>query len=130
MVRKKQTTRKLMTELELELMNALWSRGEGAVKEIQDSLPATRPLAYTSVATMMKILEKKGFVGSRKLDRAYTYYPLVSREEYESTSVEHLVNNVFSGAASSLAKRLLSESDFSESELKSLRALLNERLKS
>ena len=130
MVRKKSSPgKRLLTDVELELMQSLWDRGEGTVKNVLEGLPPERHLAYTSVATVMKILEKKKFVGSRKDERAHLYYPMVSREDYETKSVRHLVANLFRGAPSSLVMRLVEETEFSSSELEALRELLNERMK-
>ena len=92
--------------------------------------PKSRDLAYTSVATIMKILEKKGILASRKNDRAHVYYPLVAKSEYESKSLNHIVKNLFEDTPSSLVMKLLSESDLSHEELKSIRSLLNERFSS
>jgi predicted transcriptional regulator len=80
MAQKKRTKlEKVFTEVELELMNAIWDLGECTVKDVQEALPKDRELAYTSVATMMKILEQKGALKSEKKDRAHTFEPLVSR---------------------------------------------------
>lgn len=121
---------KLFTEVELELMNAIWNLGECTVKDVQEALPKSRELAYTSVATMMKILEQKGALKSEKKDRAHTYEPLVSRAEYEGISLEHLKTNVFGGNPTSMVMRLLDNSDLSQKEIQTIRGLLNERLKS
>src|SRR5690348_3489507 len=100
--KKNKTNDRLLTEVELELMRIIWERGESTVKEVLDLLPVGRDLAYTSVATIMKILEKKNVLASRKDDRAHVYYSLVSKSTYESKSLNHLVENLFDGAPSSL----------------------------
>ena len=122
-------TEKPLTELELEIMNAMWNLGEGTVKQVQETLPKERPLAYTSVATMMKILEDKKFLSSLKKDKAHWYRTLVDRAEYEGKSLKHLTEKVFQGNPSSMVMRLLEESTLSKEELESIRSLLNERLK-
>lgn len=131
MTRKKiSNSTRLLTEVELELMRIIWSKGEVTVKDVLDALPKSRDLAYTSVATIMKILEKKEVLASRKHDRAHVYYPKLAKSEYESKSLNHIVKNLFEGTPSSLVMKLLSESDLTPQELKSIRALLNERLSS
>jgi predicted transcriptional regulator len=120
---------KLLTEVELEIMNAVWRLGECTVKEVQGALPPGRDLAYTSVATMMKILEQKRILKGHKKDRAHTYTPLVAREEYEAQTLRHLAQNVFQGNPSSMVMRLLSESKLSPDELKAIEKLLQERMK-
>ena len=118
-----------LTEVELEIMNVVWSLGECTVKGVQDALPKDRDLAYTSVATMMKILEQKGALKSEKQERAHTYIALISRSEYETMSLEHLKTNVFGGDPTSMVMRLLSETDISQKEMETIRSLIDERLK-
>lgn len=118
---------KLLTEVELELMGILWKHGEGTVNDVLAALPPERKLAYTSVSTMLRILEGKGVLGSRKAGRGHIYHPLLSKDEYEATSLNHLVTKVFDGAPSSLVRRLLEDGNLSEEELASIRALFDER---
>jgi predicted transcriptional regulator len=127
--RTKANLQKPLTEVELELMTLIWEMGEGTVKDVQSRLPKERDLAYTSVATMMKILEQKGVLGSRKSDRAHTYYPLIQREEYETTTLKHLAKSLFHDDPSAMVMRLLSEGDLSNEELKAIRRILDERIK-
>ena len=130
MSRKKQKIEKLLTEVELELMTIIWELGECTVKDVQGALPASRDLAYTSVATIMKILEQKHVLASHKAERAHTYAPLVTRAEYEAASLKHLANNLFKGDPTSMVMRMLDESDLSDKELSAIRTMLDERLKS
>lgn len=127
--RKKIKLEKLLTEVELELMNAVWSLGECTVKDVQEALPKDRDLAYTSVATVMKILEQKGALKSEKKERAHTYQSLVSRSDYEAMSLNHLRANVFGGDPTSMVMRLLNDSDISQKEMETIRSLIEERLK-
>ena len=117
-----------LTVGELEIMEAVWQQGEATVRDVLQSLPNDRKLAYTSVATVMKILEQKGFLKSSKSERTHTYQALIARNEYEGQTLRHITNKLFRGSPSSLVMRLLDESDASEEELKSLRQLLDERL--
>ena len=128
-LKKRLKLEKLFTEVELEIMNAIWSLGECTVKEVQESLPAERDLAYTSVATMMKILEQKGALMSEKKDRAHTYKPLISKSEYESMTLQHLKTNVFGGDPTSMVMKLIDESKLSQKEMEAIQILLQERLK-
>ncbi len=130
MAQKKRTKlEKLFTEVELELMNAIWALGECTVKDVQDALPKDRDLAYTSVATMMKILEQKGALKSEKKEKAHTYKPLISRPEYEGVSLQHLKANVFGGNPTSMVMRLLDESGISQEEMATIRTFIDERLR-
>lgn len=118
---------KLLTEVELELMNVIWDLGDATVRQVVDVLPKKRSLAYTSVATFMKILEKKKVLRSKSVDRALRYFPLLSRDEYESRSVGHLLDNVFKGTPSALVARLIEDASFSHEDLAMIRKVLREK---
>lgn len=126
---KKKKLEKPLTEVELELMNAVWGVGECTVKDVQSNLSPERGLAYTTVATMMKILEEKGALTSKKGERVIVYKPLISREDYGDASLKHLASNVFQGNPSAMVMRLLDDSKISKDELQSIRKILEERLK-
>jgi predicted transcriptional regulator len=116
---------RLLTEAELELMTALWRLGEASVSELLKQLPRGQELAYTTVSTIVRILEQKKFVKSRKEGRGHLYAPAVSREDYEARSVKHMVNSVFEGAPVGLARQLLKSGGLSPGELNEIRALLD-----
>ncbi|HTL12640.1 MAG TPA: BlaI/MecI/CopY family transcriptional regulator [Bdellovibrionota bacterium] len=128
MTKKKDSPARLLTEAELELMGILWKLGGGSVNDVLTQLPPERKLAYTSVSTILRILEQKKVVSSRKEGRGHVYLPLLNKEQYEATSLHHLVDRVFEGAPASLVRRLLETEDLSAADLQSIRALLNERL--
>ena len=119
---------KLLTEVELELMGILWRLEGGSVNDVLASLSADRKLAYTSVSTILRILEQKEIIGSRKEGRGHIYFPILTKEKYEAASLHHLVKKVFNGAPGDLVRRLLETENLSEEDLKSIRSLLNERL--
>jgi predicted transcriptional regulator len=128
MVQKKSKTEvKLLTETELELMTILWRIGQGSVHEVMEGLTSDRDLAYTSVSTILRILEQKKFIQSRKEGRGHIYSPLVLKDHYEGASLQHLVKKVFDGTPSAMVRRLLETDDLSEEELQSIRALVNQR---
>ena len=127
--RKKNLPDKLLTGVELELMTVIWQLGECTVREVQDALPKERALAYTSVATMMKILEQKGILSSQRGERAQTYRARVAKADYEAKSLRHLTQDLFQGDRSSLVMRLLDDNGLTEDELKAIRKLVDERLK-
>jgi predicted transcriptional regulator len=128
-VRKRTKLERLLTEVELELMNVIWEIGECTVKDVQTALAKERDLAYTSVATIMKILEQKGALKSLKRERAHVYHSVVSRDEYEAMTLRHLATHVFRGDPTSMVARLLDESNLSQAEVQAIRKLLEERLK-
>ncbi len=115
---------RLLTEVELELMTIIWSQGKTTVKEVADALPKSRPLAYTSVASVMKILEQKGFLKCEKHSHAHTFSPLVEKAAYEKSCLDHVVDNVFDGEPVALVQRLLTVKRLSGAELRAIEATL------
>lgn len=126
-VSKKSKSERLLTEVELEMMNILWKRSGGTVNDVLAALPPQRKLAYTSVSTMLRILEQKGIVKSRKEGRGHIYYPKLEKHEYETKSLQHIVRNVFDGAPAQLVQRLLEVESLSDDEIEGIKRLLKER---
>lgn len=122
------SNKKLLTEVELELMSILWTLGEGSVADVMERLSPRRTLAYTSVSTMLRILEQKDVLTTRKEGRGHIYIPKLARDEYESTSVSHLVEKVFGGETLPVVRQLLSSQDLSAEELKEIRKLIESQL--
>jgi predicted transcriptional regulator len=116
-----------LTEVELELMNILWRIQEGSVHHVIEHLDQDRPLAYTSVSTILRILEQKKVVGSRKEGRVHIYFPILTKSEYESTSVKKLIKNVFDGAPTAMVKQLLDCADLTQEDLKEITTLLQQK---
>ncbi len=116
-----------LTEAELPLMNAVWELGTCTVKDVQTRVASEKELAYTSVATIMKILETKGFLKSFKSDKAHVYEAIISREEYGAHSLDHLADNVFEGDHSQMVMRLLDIANLSQKDLDAIRKALNSR---
>src|SRR5262252_2575855 len=88
---------RLLTEVELELMTILWRDEGGTVADVMAALPQDRPLAYTSVSTMLRILEQKGILRSEKVGRGHRYVPLVARDAYEVFALDQVVGKMFGG---------------------------------
>ncbi|MBN8554100.1 MAG: BlaI/MecI/CopY family transcriptional regulator [Deltaproteobacteria bacterium] len=118
-------TEKLLTETELELMNILWKLGEGSVSDVQQELALQRDLAYTSISTILRILEQKGVVKTRKEGRGHVYIPAIKKQDYESKTVKHMVEKVFSGAPTALVRQLLDS--VSQKELDEIKAMIKEK---
>jgi predicted transcriptional regulator len=115
---------KLLTDVELELMTILWRVGEGNVAEVIAHLNKERKLAYTSVSTILRILEQKEFLTTRKEGRGHVYIPLVAKDEYESRSVRDMVDRVFDGTPLALAKQLINTVGLSKQDLQELKKLI------
>ncbi|QDG76598.1 BlaI/MecI/CopY family transcriptional regulator [Labrenzia sp. PHM005] len=124
---RKRKSHELLTEVELEFMTELWKIGEGSVRDILACLPAERKLAYTSCATIMRILDDKGFVDSRKEGKTLIYAPRLSKDTYQSRSLRNLSDKLFDGTPASLVARLVDDYDLSENDLEEIRALLDRR---
>ena len=119
---------KLLTETELELMNILWELEEGTVTDVLKQLPEERILAYTSVSTILRILEKKQILVSRKNGKSHIYTPLLQKYEYETKSVDHILHNVFSDTPASLVKTLVESKNVSMKDLEAIKKVITERL--
>jgi predicted transcriptional regulator len=121
MPRKRSNT---LTEAELRLMNILWDRGESAVSDLVSALPEQAALAYTSVLTTIRILERKGYVEHRQVARAFLYSPLVARDEASRTEVQHVLARFFSNSREGLLLSLLGDGDITAEELQRLKAAI------
>lgn len=108
------------TDSERAILEVLWDKKEASVREVTDELSKTRPVAYTTVLTMFKILSRKGFVRHRTEGRAFIYRPTISRREARSSALQHMLAQFFNGSPKVLAQHLLSEHDVDLTELKRL----------
>ncbi len=120
---------KMLTDVELELMTILWRIGEGSVASVMAELPEGRDLAYTSVSTIVRILEQKKILKTRKEGRCHIYIPLLSKADYEAKTVRHVVENVFEGAPVTLIRTLLDTVNLKDEELEELRQIINKNEK-
>jgi predicted transcriptional regulator len=118
---------KPLTAVELEMMNVIWRIGPCSVSQVLEQLSAKRELAYTSVSTIVRILEQKGYVTSEKVGRGHLYSAVIGKDEYQAASLKHLVNNVFEGTPSLLVRRLLDSDALSDDELAQIKALLRKK---
>lgn len=117
----------MLTPLELEIMTALWKRGEGSVHDVLESLPSEKDYAYNTVSTILRILQTKGVVTVRQQGRQHTYVPALSKAEHETRTLKHVVTTVFDGEPASLLKRLLGDKGLSKSDLDEIKDLLERR---
>ena len=100
------TARDVPPPLELECLNALWSLGEGNVKQVREIVAARRPLAYTTIMTVLDRLVRKGKLDRRKAGRAYVYAPRTERDEMRRTAIRELVAGFFGGSENELLRFL------------------------
>lgn len=114
-----------LTEAELRIMNVLWLKGSASVQQILDGMPKRPLLAYNSVLTTVRILEKKGYVKHVKDGRAHVYLPLIGRKEATRFEIRHLVNRFFENSHELLVMNILRDG-MDEAELRRLRKMLEE----
>lgn len=115
-----------LTEAELRLMEVLWEKGPGTVHQLLEALTGDRALAYNSVLTTIRILEKKGYVQHLKDGRAHIYQPLVGKQEATRSEVRHLLSRFFNNSHELLVLNLLEDKSLDGEELRRLRDLLQE----
>ena len=120
-------TSETLTEAELRIMQVLWQKGPGTVQQVLDALPVEQsPLAYNTVLTTIRILERKGYVEHAKDGRAHVYTPLVAQEEASRSEIRHLVNRFFRNSHEDLVLNILEDRGIAPQELDRLRRMLEE----
>ena len=117
-----------LTEVELEFMTELWALGQGSVRDVLARLAPERNLAYTSAATILRIMEQKEFVTSRKQGKTFIYEPALAKDTYQTKTLRDLSDKLFDGTPATLVARLVDDSGLSEQALEEIRALLDRRL--
>ena len=113
-----------LTEAELRIMNVLWPLGSGTVQQVLESLPGKPELAYNSVLTTIRILEKKGYIKHVKDGRAHVYVPVVARQDASRSEIRHLVSRFFKNSHEQLVLNILEDRGLDPKELKRLREML------
>jgi predicted transcriptional regulator len=121
-MRRKSST---LTAQELEIMKVIWSRGQATVREVYDGLRQHRTVAYTTVQTMMNILETKGHLKKEPGDKAQVYVPVRPQQAVVKSMVREFVERVFDGSARPLLVHLLNEKGLTDRERKELQRLLD-----
>lgn len=114
------------TGRELDVIAVLWERGPSTVAEVRAAL--SDPLSHNTVATMLTILENKGYVAHTEEGRAFRYRPLVGREEAGRSAFGRLADTVFGGSAEALVAHFVRDRRLTKDELRRIRDLLDERL--
>lgn len=119
---------KELTRAEEQVMQILWDLEKAFVKDIVDRMPSPKP-AYNTVSTIVRILERKGFVGYTAYGKSHEYYPLISKKEYTSKFLKGFMRSYFSNSYRQLVSFFAKEEDLSVEEMESIISLLNEELK-
>lgn len=115
--------RQELTRAELEIMQILWSLGRGFVNDVLSVMPEPKP-AYNTVSTIIRILEKKGFVAHNSYGKSHEYYPLVDKDSYTGCFMNSVLNNFFDGSASRMVSFLSSNKSISLEEADEIMKML------
>jgi BlaI family penicillinase repressor len=108
-----------LTKAEEKAMKILWSIKRGLIRDVVNEYDEPKP-AYTTVATIFKILERKGFVGRKPIANSHEYYPLVGRKEYTTQSVKSLVKNYFSNSFKSMVSEFSNQENLTTNDMQEL----------
>ena len=118
-----------LAERELQIMKVLWQKDRATVREVQDALAAVQPLAYTSVLTMMRILEQKGYLEHEEKERTFIYRPCISETQASRSLIRDLIDRVFDGSAGLLVQSVLDAEEITPEELARLKQMIAAREK-
>ncbi|MHC4477142.1 MAG: BlaI/MecI/CopY family transcriptional regulator [Planctomycetota bacterium] len=113
--------------LELQIMNVVWERGNATVHDVKDAISKGRKPAYSTILTMMRKLEAKGYLEHAVRDRTYVYRAVISRQQAEHGLIGELVERLFGGSASLLVSSLVEQNRVSEKELHEIQELIKKR---
>ena len=119
---------KTLTKAEEQIMQILWNLKQGVVKDVVDEFEEPRP-AYTTVATVLKVLEKKGFIGSRKVGNVNLFSPEISKKDYTKFQFGSLLKNYFNGSFPKMATFFAKENNLSLEELEEIIRTAEDELK-
>jgi BlaI family penicillinase repressor len=115
------------TDREIDVMDVLWERGPSLVGEVRDALKDE--LAYTTVLTILRTLETKGYVGHTQEGRGHRYFAAVKQQAAQQSALRHLTAKLFKGSADLLFTHLVSDRKLSAKQIRAMRALLEEKQK-
>lgn len=113
-----------LTALELQIMKIVWERDSSTVRDVYESLVKTRKIAYTTVMTMMRILEQKGHLKKSSRQRAYVYRPTKPKQKVVGAMVRDFLDRVFNGSAEPLLVHLVKEGELSKENLQKVSKML------
>ena len=119
---------KQLTRAEEQIMKVLWQLGEAFVRDIIEQLPDPKP-AYNTVSTIVRILEKKGFVSHTAFGKSHRYFPLVTRESYTRQHMKGFVRDYFSDSFKQMVSFFVDKKDLSLSEMEEIMKLMEVEIK-
>ncbi|HHO56249.1 MAG TPA: BlaI/MecI/CopY family transcriptional regulator [Trueperaceae bacterium] len=116
-----------LSELQISILDILWEHGELSVNEVQELLKEKRDLAATTVATILKRLEKRNIVSYKKIGRRFIYSANIAKNEVTKSSVSSVVKNLFKGNKAALVSHLLQDEELSLDELEQIQKLIQDK---
>jgi BlaI family transcriptional regulator, penicillinase repressor len=117
-----------LTKAEEQVMQILWNIKKGFVKDILDKMPEPKP-AYNTVSTIVRILEKKGFVGYTAYGKTHEYYPLVAKENYSNAFLQNFIGSYFGGSFERLVSFFAKQNDLDVGDMEELMKYVEKDLK-
>ena len=117
-----------LSKAEEQLMQYLWKRNKAFMKDLLEDFPNPKP-ATTTVATLLKRMSDKGFIGYKVQGKSREYFPLVKKSDYFSNHVNGLIKNFFNNSASQFASFFTKETDLTNEELEELRKIIDQQIK-
>lgn len=118
-----------LTKAEEQVMQVLWELGKGFVKDVIEKLPAKNKPAYNTISTIIRILERKGFIGHTDYGKTYEYYPLISKQEYTKHFMGAFMKGYFSNSYNHLVSFFTIENNLSLEELEDLKKIMEKEIK-
>jgi len=115
-----------LSDLQLAIIRVLWDKGEASAAEVQLAMKRSRPLAITTVSTLLARLEKKGIVSHRSAGRTFVYRARVSELDMRRKAISGVIRNLFRGNPSEVVGQILSERDVSEEDLERMRRMIQD----
>jgi BlaI family penicillinase repressor len=118
--------KKRLGKLELQVMKLIWDKGKATVRDLWEDLYPEKRLAYTTVATVMRKLEGKGFLKHDEKDRTYIYRPLVDQDEVSQGLLREMIDGLFDGSAAKLVTALIQSEHLTEKDLNQIQRIILE----
>jgi BlaI family transcriptional regulator, penicillinase repressor len=114
------------SDLEMQILSVLWDKGDSTVRDVLDAMPDGKKRAYTSILSVMQVMEKKGLLRHTARGTAHLYSPAVNRKKIIQPFIQKVLNEVFGGKASAMMQALLTETPVSDNEMAKLQKILEE----
>lgn len=118
-----------LTKTEERIMQVLWNLKKAFVKDIIDALPDDPKPPYNTISSVVRLLEKKGYIGYKAYGKTYEYFPLISKTEYRKAFFKTMLSGYFDNSAESLLSFMVKEQKISDEELKKIREIIEQNSK-